>query len=158
MVRIDGCFRRADSAPRGRPTSGPTGLQLIRRARGRDDNIPLHSISGNDIVSEFPIFLMCPRADVFFALQILIAMARVIKPPMFFDRLIEACRYEYKTRHLIDGRIMQCDQRISIVAGYMTEEVSGLSPFTFIHRDDVRWVMVALRQSKSSDYSSGVEL
>lgn len=75
-------------------------------------------------------------------------MARIIKPPMFCDRLIEACRYEYKTRHLIDGRIMQCDQRISIVAGYLTEEISGLSPFTFIHRDDVRWVMVALRQSK----------
>ncbi|KAG5677002.1 hypothetical protein PVAND_006792 [Polypedilum vanderplanki] len=126
LVRIDGCFKRADSAPRGRPNTGPTGLQLIRRARGRDDNIPLHSISGNDII--------------------LIAMARLIKPPMFCDRLIEACRYEYKTRHLIDGRIVQCDQRISIVAGYMTEEVSGLSPFTFMHRDDVRWVMVALRQ------------
>ncbi|KAL7046755.1 hypothetical protein ACKWTF_002701 [Chironomus riparius] len=126
LVRIDGCFKRAELAPRGRPNTGPTGLQLIRRARGRDDNIPLHSISGNDII--------------------LIAMARVIKPPMFCDRLIEACRYEYKTRHLIDGRIVQCDQRISIVAGYMTEEVSGLSPFTFMHRDDVRWVMVALRQ------------
>lgn len=75
-------------------------------------------------------------------------MARIIKPPMLCDRLIEACRYEYKTRHLVDGRIMQCDQRISIVAGYMTEEISGLSPFTFIHRDDVRWVMVALRQSE----------
>lgn len=81
--------------------------------------------------------------------QILIAMARIVKPPMFCDRLIEACRYEYKTRHLIDGRIVQCDQRISIVAGYMTEEISGISPFTFIHRDDVRWVMVALRQSES---------
>lgn len=51
VVRIDGCFRRADSAPRGKPQTGPTGLQLIRRARGRDDNIPLHSVSGNDIVS-----------------------------------------------------------------------------------------------------------
>jgi hypothetical protein len=75
-------------------------------------------------------------------------MARVVKPPLICDRLIEACRYEYRTRNLIDGRIVQCDQRISIVAGYLTEEVSGLSPFTFIHRDDVRWVMVALRQSK----------
>ena len=75
-------------------------------------------------------------------------MARIIKPPMFCDRLIEACRYEYKTRNLIDGRIVQCDQRISIVAGYLTEEIAGLSPFTFIHRDDVRWVMVALRQSE----------
>jgi hypothetical protein len=75
-------------------------------------------------------------------------MCRIMKPPTFCDRFIEACRYEYKTRHLIDGRIVQCDQRISIVAGYLTDEISGLSPFNFIHRDDVRWVMVALRQSK----------
>lgn len=44
--------------------------------------------------------------------------------------------------------MVQIDQRISLVAGYMTEEVSGLSPFNFMHKDDVRWVMVALRQSK----------
>jgi hypothetical protein len=56
VVRIDGCFRRADCAPRGRPNAGPTGLQLIRRARGRDDSIPLHSISGNDIVRHYTIF------------------------------------------------------------------------------------------------------
>ncbi|XP_055690520.1 basic helix-loop-helix ARNT-like protein 1 isoform X2 [Lutzomyia longipalpis] len=132
VVRIDGCFRRADSAPRGMKTSTfPGGLQLIRRTRGRDESLPLHAISGNDIV--------------------LVAMARVIKPPSICDRLIEACKHEYKTRHLIDGRIVQCDQRISIVAGYLTEEVSGLSPFTFMHKDDVRWVMVALRQMY--DYS-----
>lgn len=74
-------------------------------------------------------------------------MAHVVKPPSICDRLLEACKYEYRTRHLIDGRIVQCDQRISIVAGYMSDEVSGLSPFTFMHKEDVRWVMVALRQS-----------
>nr|ABC18327.1 putative methoprene-tolerant protein [Anopheles gambiae] len=140
LVTIDGCFRRADSAPRGSSSSsssatkagaagagGTAGsMQMIRRVRGRDDAIPLHSINGNDIV--------------------LIALARVMKVPSICDRLIEACKYEYKTRHLIDGRIVQCDQRISIVAGYLTDEVSGLSPFTFMHRDDVRWVIVALRQ------------
>jgi len=52
VVRMHGFFRRADSAPRGIKTSTlPSGLQLIRRARGRDDGIPLHTISGNDIVS-----------------------------------------------------------------------------------------------------------
>uniref|UniRef100_A0A182PJJ1 Methoprene-tolerant protein n=1 Tax=Anopheles epiroticus TaxID=199890 RepID=A0A182PJJ1_9DIPT len=137
LVTIDGCFRRADSAPRGTSKPGCSGgggsggggtscMQMIRRVRGRDDAIPLHSINGNDIV--------------------LIALARVMKVPSICDRLIEACKYEYKTRHLIDGRIVQCDQRISIVAGYLTDEVSGLSPFTFMHRDDVRWVIVALRQ------------
>ncbi|XP_049541336.1 uncharacterized protein LOC125954786 isoform X1 [Anopheles darlingi] len=144
LVTIDGCFRRADSAPQPAGTakqqhqqqqqqqqhqqqgSGSSAMQMIRRARGRDDSMPLHSINGNDIV--------------------LIGIARVMKMPSICDRLIEACKYEYKTRHLIDGRIVQCDQRISIVAGYLTDEVSGLSPFTFMHRDDVRWVIVALRQ------------
>lgn len=41
-------------------------------------------------------------------------------------------KYEYKTRHLIDGRIVEVDQRISLVAGYMTDEVSGVSPFSFM--------------------------
>lgn len=75
-------------------------------------------------------------------------MLHVIKPPTISDRLIQACKFEYKTRHLIDGCIVQCDQRISIVAGYMADEVCGSSPFSFMHKDDVRWVMVALRQSK----------
>lgn len=81
--------------------------------------------------------------------QILIAMANIVKPVPICDRLIEASKFEYKTRHLIDGRIVQCDQRISLVAGYMSDEVRNSSPFTFMHRDDVRWVMVALRQSES---------
>ncbi|XP_053685326.1 protein trachealess-like isoform X2 [Sabethes cyaneus] len=135
LVTIDGCFRRADAAPRGVKPSGPSGLQLLRRARGRDDGISLHSINGNDIV--------------------LVAMARVQKVPSICDRLIEACKYEYKTRHLIDGRIVQCDHRISMVAGYMTSEVSGLSPFTFMHKDDVRWVIVALRQMYDYNQKDG---
>lgn len=135
LVTIDGCFRRANAAPRGAKTSGPSGLQLLRRARGRDDGISLHSINGNDIV--------------------LVAMARVQKVPTICDRLIEACKYEYKTRHLIDGRIVQCDHRISVVAGYLTNEVSGLSPFTFMHKDDVRWVIVALRQMYDYNQKDG---
>ncbi|XP_038114601.1 aryl hydrocarbon receptor nuclear translocator 2 isoform X1 [Culex quinquefasciatus] len=136
MVTVDGCFRRADAAPRGLKSSGPSGLQLLRRGRGgREDGISLHSINGNDIV--------------------LVAMVRVMKVPTICDRLIEACKYEYKTRHLIDGRIVQCDHRISVVAGYMTNEVSGLSPFTFMHKDDVRWVIVALRQMYDYNQPNG---
>ncbi|XP_037034497.1 neuronal PAS domain-containing protein 2-like isoform X1 [Bradysia coprophila] len=134
VVQFDGCFRRADSAPRGvKASTFRSGMHLIRRARCREDtSMPLQVISGNDVV--------------------LVAMARVIKPPTITERLFEANKFEYKTRHLIDGRIVQCDQRISIVAGYMADEVSGLSPFTFMHKDDVRWVMVALRQMY--DYGS----
>ncbi|XP_065362761.1 nuclear receptor coactivator 1 isoform X2 [Calliphora vicina] len=135
LVKIDGSFRRSDMAPRGLKTSTfPSTLQLMRRSRGREDIMPLHTISGNDIV--------------------LIAIARIVRPPVI-NRVVEANRLEYKTRHLIDGRIIDCDQRISIVAGYMTDEVRNLSPFTFMHQDDVRWVIVALRQMYDCNSSYG---
>lgn len=60
------------------------------------------------------------------------AVARIVKSPSICARLIEGMKYEYKTRHLIDGRIVEVDQRISLVAGYMTDEVSGVSPFSFM--------------------------
>lgn len=72
----------------------------------------------------------------------------MVRPEPLVDQLIEASKDEYVTRHLVDGRIINCDQRISFIAGYMTEEVAGLSAFNFMHREDVRWVMIALRQSK----------
>jgi len=37
--------------------------------------------------------------------------------------------------------------RISIVSGFMPQEVSGQLAFKYMHKDDVRWVMIALRQS-----------
>lgn len=40
--------------------------------------------------------------------------------------------------------------RISIVSGFMPQEVSGQLAFTYMHKEDVRWVMIALRQSKFS--------
>lgn len=62
--------------------------------------------------------------------------------------LLEADKDEYVTRHLVDGRIIFCDHRISVVAGYMAEEVSGKSAFAFMHKDDFRWTMIGLRQSE----------
>ncbi|KAL5277524.1 hypothetical protein ACFFRR_002634 [Megaselia abdita] len=135
IVKIDGCFRRADSAPRGVKTSTfQSGMQLIRRARGRDESFQLHNISGNDII--------------------FVGMARVVQPPKIHANFTKGNLFEYKTRHLIDGRIVDCDTRISLVAGYMPGEVKDLSPFSFMHEDDVRWVIVALRQmyDNSSDF------
>lgn len=67
---------------------------------------------------------------------------------------MESHNMEYRTRHSIDGEIIQCDQRISLVTGYMTHEVHGVNAMNFMHRDDVRWVVIALRDSKclSSNY------
>lgn len=81
-------------------------------------------------------------------MQVLVFFVKVVRPEPLVDQLIEASKDEYVTRHLVDGRIINCDQRISFIAGYMTEEVNGLSAFNFMHREDVRWVMIALRQSK----------
>ncbi|XP_054727852.1 uncharacterized protein LOC129237260 [Anastrepha obliqua] len=136
IVNIEGNFRRSDAAPRGmKINTFPSNMQMIRRSRGRDDAIPLHTISGNDIV--------------------LIATARIIRLPKVINSVTAANSMEYKTRHLIDGSIIDCDQRIGLVAGYMTNEVCGLSPFTFMHQDDVRWVIVALRQMYDCYNSSG---
>ncbi|KAH8323082.1 hypothetical protein KR074_001854 [Drosophila pseudoananassae] len=161
-VKIDGCFRRSDSSLTGGAAANyPIVSQLIRRSRNNNmlaaaaaaaaaaeaaTTIPpqhdaiaqaaLHGISGNDIV--------------------LVAMARVLREErtpeemeasgMTFYRQPEPYQLEYRTRHLIDGSIIDCDQRIGLVAGYMKDEVRNLSPFCFMHLDDVRWVIVALRQ------------
>lgn len=44
-------------------------------------------------------------------------MGHIVKAPVIQSRVFEASKFEYKTRHLIDGRIVQCDQKISLVAG-----------------------------------------
>lgn len=138
LVRIDGCFRRSDySCSNG---TFPIVSHVLRRTRynGTEGLLALqhdviaqaalHGISGNDVV--------------------LVAMARIIHTPKITTILTSenSGRMEYRTRHLIDGRIIDCDQRIGLVAGYMRDEVYNLSPFSFIHHDDVRWVIVALRQ------------
>lgn len=56
-VQLKGCFFRADKAVRGiKESAFPCGLQQIRRARSKDDSIPAHTISGNDIVSLSNVF------------------------------------------------------------------------------------------------------
>nr|UTE95860.1 met1 [Lasioderma serricorne] len=87
--------------------------------------------------------------------DILIFFVKVCRPEPLSDRLLEASKDEYITRHLVDGRIINCDQRISYIAGYMSEEVSGLSAFNFMHKEDVRWVMIALRQMYDRGESRG---
>ncbi|KAK9884917.1 hypothetical protein WA026_009154 [Henosepilachna vigintioctopunctata] len=78
--------------------------------------------------------------------DILVLFIRVNRPEPISNKLLDASRDEYITRHLVDGRIINCDHRISLVAGYMTDEVAGLSAFKFMHKDDLHFVIVALRQ------------
>jgi PAS domain-containing protein len=98
--------------------------QIIRRQRVR--RIRTFSSSGNDYV--------------------FIGMIRVLSNALPTQILPPTAYSEYWTRHLVDGRIVQCDQSISLALGYMTEEVTGTSAFVFMHKDDVRWVICVLRQ------------
>lgn len=81
--------------------------------------------------------------DIFF-----IGIATIVaKRPITELSLMDAKLKEYITRHLVDGRIIFCDHRISIVAGYLSEEVSGQSAFSFMHEEDFQWTVLGLRQS-----------
>ncbi|CAK9797329.1 Neuronal PAS domain-containing protein 2 [Anthophora quadrimaculata] len=78
---------------------------------------------------------------------VFVGIARLLmRRPITKISIIDANKDEYITRHLVDGRIIYCDHRVSVVAGYLSEEVSGLCAFRFMHRDDRLWAMIALRQ------------
>ena len=79
---------------------------------------------------------------------VLVAVGRLYKEKEVSSFcLLEAKKEEYMTRHEPSGKMINVDHRIAIVAGYMCEEVIGLSAFNFMHKDDVTWVMIALKQS-----------
>ncbi|XP_034832129.1 circadian locomoter output cycles protein kaput-like [Maniola hyperantus] len=118
--RIDGVLRRSDRAT----ANGVQEEQTIKRQRVRHHRT--FSSSGNDYVFIGMVHTLTNSLP-----------ARMLPPTAYS---------EYWTRHLIDGRIVQCDQSISLAAGYMTEEVTGTSAFFFMHKDDVRWVICVLRQ------------
>ncbi|CAF4751228.1 unnamed protein product [Pieris macdunnoughi] len=77
---------------------------------------------------------------------VFIGIARPATETFMTERFLESFKMEYRTRHSIDGQIIQCEQRIALVTGYMTHEVSGVNAMNFMHRDDVRWVIIALRE------------
>ncbi|KAJ2954250.1 hypothetical protein O0L34_g2498 [Tuta absoluta] len=115
---VEGTLRMSDRACR----VNSRACQVVRRARARTEN-PCNS--GNDIVF---IGLVRPDVDTFVS-----------------ERRLETYRMEYRTRHSVDGEILECDQRIAMVAGYMRHEVNGVNAMNFIHKNDVRWVIFNLR-------------
>ncbi|KAG6446552.1 hypothetical protein O3G_MSEX004474 [Manduca sexta] len=115
---VEGSFRKSDKAC----ASPNRCCQMVRRARARSEN---HCTSGNDVV-----FIGVVRPEV----------------QTFVTEIgLESCRMEYRTRHSIDGEIIQCEQRIALVTGYMIHEVQGVNAMNFMHKDDVHWVIIALR-------------
>ncbi|XP_041979583.1 aryl hydrocarbon receptor nuclear translocator-like protein 1 [Aricia agestis] len=117
---VDGVLRKSDKAT----SNSVQDEQTIRRQRVRHHRT--FSSSGNDYV--------------------FIGIVHVLSSNLPTQLLPPTAYTEYWTRHLIDGRIVQCDQSISLAVGYMTEEVTGTSAFVFMHKEDVRWVICVLRQ------------
>lgn len=52
----------------------------------------------------------------------------------------------YVTRHRLDGSFLYTDQRISIVSGYLPEEVIGKNAFHYMEKKDRVWAQVALKR------------
>nr|XP_013189069.1 unnamed protein product [Amyelois transitella] len=116
---VEGSLRKSDRACRGYNRC----CQMVRRARARGDN---PCSSGNDIVF---VGIVRPTSETFQS-----------------ESALESFRMEYRTRHCIDGQIIQSEHRIGLVTGYMTHEVNGVNALNFMHKDDVRWVIIALRE------------
>lgn len=75
-------------------------------------------------------------------------MVRPVTETFIKERQMESFKMEYRTRHSVDGEIIQSEQRISLITGYMMHEVQGVNAMNFMHKDDVRWVIIALRESE----------
>ncbi|VVC40105.1 Nuclear translocator,Myc-type, basic helix-loop-helix (bHLH) domain,PAS fold,PAS domain [Cinara cedri] len=130
-------------------------LRLVKKAvsRGEQPGLELVYVSG--------CLLILPNSGTKPSLlgENSVLLHAVVRP--FNERrvtevsLLEATKEEYITRHLLDGRIIYVDHRISIVSGFMPQEVSGTLAFTYMHKDDVRWVMIALRQMYFKGQSFG---
>ncbi|XP_046391132.1 aryl hydrocarbon receptor nuclear translocator-like protein 2 isoform X3 [Ischnura elegans] len=87
---------------------------------------------------------------------VMVAVARICRERQILElSLMEACKDEYLTRHGIRGEILNVDHRISVVAGYMADEVKGQSAFSFMHDQDARWTFIALQKMFSSSDGCG---
>ncbi|XP_074101770.1 uncharacterized protein LOC141529196 isoform X2 [Cotesia typhae] len=106
--------------------SGVLRLADFLRKKNNSENSPTVAATSNDIIFT--------------------GIAKVIHKRITELSLYEANKQEYITRHLVDGRIVFSDHRIALIAGYMSEEVSGVNAFRFMHKDDVMWAITALRQ------------
>ncbi|CAK1588614.1 unnamed protein product [Parnassius mnemosyne] len=114
---VEGTMRKSDKACHNRC------CQMVRRVRARSDN---PCSSGNDVVF---VGLVRPTSEAFIS-----------------EKTLESFRMEYRTRHTIDGKIVDCESRMSLVTGYMPHEVNGVNAMNFMHRDDVRCVITALQE------------
>ncbi|XP_049827816.1 uncharacterized protein LOC126267043 isoform X3 [Schistocerca gregaria] len=79
--------------------------------------------------------------------NVLVAVVQLFREKKVMElSLLEATLDEYQTRHLKDGSIVYSDHRISVVAGYLADEVHGHNAFTFMHQDDMAYALIALQQ------------
>ncbi len=61
---------------------------------------------------------------------------------------MQAVQDEYVTQHTTTGTIMQTDHRIAIIAGYLTGEVTGMSAYDYVYKEDLEYTLKAQSLSK----------
>ncbi|XP_057381265.1 neuronal PAS domain-containing protein 2-like [Daphnia carinata] len=61
-------------------------------------------------------------------------------PPL---TIMQAVQDEYVTQHTTTGTIMQTDHRIAIIAGYLTGEVTGMSAYDYVYKEDLEYTLKA---------------
>ncbi|CAG0880453.1 unnamed protein product [Darwinula stevensoni] len=87
----------------------------------------------------------------------LVAILSPVRAPSIVEiSLIQAIQDEYMTLHAKDGRIVNVDQRISVVAGYTVNEVLGKNAFSFISPEDQQVAYIAYSLMHNSSDGSGL--
>lgn len=87
--------------------------------------------------------------------NLLIAIVKVIRSqPIAEISWLDGCHDEYITQHSMDGRIVCADHRISIVAGYLPDEVVGKSAYEFMYPKDRLLSVFAHRLFLTDPHSS----
>nr|BCX71439.1 methoprene-tolerant protein [Pseudothemis zonata] len=146
----------------GSSTNGPTNnrrvsfyLRMSQRAVGRGEaaGYEMVHIVGQlrSATTEESQTAMAGKGEA-----VMVAVAKVCRERQIPElSLMEVCKDEYLTRHGLNGEIINVDHRISVVAGYLADEVKGQSAFSFMHEQDARWTIIALQQMFSSTDGSG---
>ncbi len=84
-----------------------------------------------------------------------IGLVRILQTPNTLPPLtiMQAVQDEYVTQHTTTGTIIQTDHRIAVIAGYLSGEVTGMSAYDYVFKEDLEYTLKAQKLSKSHSLS-----
>ncbi|XP_046657851.1 neuronal PAS domain-containing protein 2-like [Daphnia pulicaria] len=85
-----------------------------------------------------------------------IGLVRILQTPNTLPPLtiMQAVQDEYVTQHTTTGTIIQTDHRIAVIAGYLSGEVTGMSAYDYVFKEDLEYTLKA--QKLMLDRSEGM--